>query len=229
LKPENENISFYNEIASDYDAILDTEETNDSVRSKVKEKFSGLVESGTVLDFGGGTGLDLKWLTANGYQVLFCEPSPGMRKLAINRSLELPNKQNIKFINNDLSDFSKWHTSPPCQLQIDAILSNFAAINCIQNIELLFANLGNIIKPGGQFIMLVLQHGYKKNSWWKFRKFLRGTLTGESLTLLIKFKNEYQTVYVHTKKELATAATPFFKIISREDVQEFTMFHLIRK
>ena len=25
MKPENENISFYNEIASDYDAILDTE------------------------------------------------------------------------------------------------------------------------------------------------------------------------------------------------------------
>ena len=57
-----QNISYYNEIAADYDAILQKDVNNTAVRLKLAAKFTTLVKSGRVLDFGGGTGQDLGWL-----------------------------------------------------------------------------------------------------------------------------------------------------------------------
>ena len=47
------------------------------VRAKVANKFCDIVKDGGVLDFGGGTGLDIQWLTNKNFAVFFCEPSAG--------------------------------------------------------------------------------------------------------------------------------------------------------
>ena len=64
------NISYYNQVAGTYNAIMAEQETNNFVRDFVKTKFCDEVEDGLVLDFGGGTGLDLPWLTER-YEVIF--------------------------------------------------------------------------------------------------------------------------------------------------------------
>ena len=38
------NIAFYNEIAANYDTILDQESSNEIVRKRVKEKFISIVK-----------------------------------------------------------------------------------------------------------------------------------------------------------------------------------------
>src|ERR1700722_678196 len=78
-----QNISYYDEIADDYDAMLQRDASNKITREKVAEKFTLLVKNGAVLDFGGGTGSDLGWLSGGNYDILFCEPSVGMRRKAI--------------------------------------------------------------------------------------------------------------------------------------------------
>ncbi|HWY36712.1 MAG TPA: hypothetical protein VNX68_18855, partial [Nitrosopumilaceae archaeon] len=80
-----QNISYYDEIAGNYDAILNNDGANKIIREMVAGRFSSLVKGGYVLDFGGGTGRDLAWLIQNNYQIIFCEPSVAMRKIAINR------------------------------------------------------------------------------------------------------------------------------------------------
>jgi len=173
---EHKNVAFYNEIANEYDTILYHDKTNEIIRRRVKEKLLGVVKHGVVLDFGGGTGLDLEWLTTNKYEVVFCEPSPGMRQIAIERAKSMLYKTNILFLENDKADFTQWQSSSPNANRLDAILSNFAAINCIGEIELLIANLARLIKPGGHFIALVLQYGYRKNSWWKLKETIKKTV-----------------------------------------------------
>ena len=229
MKPENENISFYNEIASDYDAILDTEETNDSVRSKVKEKFSGLVESGTVLDFGGGTGRDLEWLVNNQYQVIFCEPSEGMRKKAIDQYKNNALINNITFLENDKVDFANWHIDLPFSIKTDAILSDFAVINCIANIDLLFKNLAQVMKPGGHLLTLVLNHTYKKSRRWKLREFTRSLVSDQPLIKNVGYKGHQQTVYVYSLKNIKKASAQYFDICSTEPLFEFTLIHFVKK
>src|SRR5258708_6014192 len=78
-----QNTSYHNQAAGSYDQTMDKDPANKIIRQRVKEKLCSLLSSGRVLDFGGGTGLDLEWLTARSYQVLFCEPSVSMRAKAI--------------------------------------------------------------------------------------------------------------------------------------------------
>ena len=92
-----QNISYYNEIADFYDHIMEKKDSNKIVRGKVAEKFCDIVKEGNVLDFGGGTGLDLDWLTSKGYSVFFCEPSSGMREKAVNHNNNLLNHPNVLF------------------------------------------------------------------------------------------------------------------------------------
>src|ERR1700742_5199889 len=78
-----ENRDYHDQAADSYDQTMDQDPANKIIRQKVKTKLCSLLSSGSVLDFGGGTGLDLEWLTAQSYQVLFCEPSAIMREKAI--------------------------------------------------------------------------------------------------------------------------------------------------
>src|ERR1700759_1794710 len=74
-----ETVAFFDEFAKNYNSILDQKDSNKIIRQRVAQKFCNSVKPGLVLDFGGGTGLDLSWLTENEFEVFFCEPSSGMR------------------------------------------------------------------------------------------------------------------------------------------------------
>ena len=229
LETVNKNIDFYNEIANNYDAILDNEGSNEHIRNKVKEKFMGLVKTGWVLDFGGGTGRDLDWLIGNNYRVIFCEPSEGMRQKAINRHQnDIPDNRLI-FLDDNRVDFTTWQSHPPFSIKTDAIISDFAVINCIGDIELLFKNLSGVIKPGGHFLALMLQHDYKKSRLWKVRQFLRSLISSKPLVLNVNYNNHRQTVYMYTPKFIKKTSSPHFEIHGAENLFEFTLFHFVRK
>ena len=131
-----QNISYYDEIAADYDAILKKDVTNLEVRKKVAEKFTSLVKAGSVLDFGGGTGQDMGWLSMHHYNIFFCEPSNGMRQIAMNRSEKDFADAKIYFVDQNKTDFRKWEVVIPFESKVDAVLANFAVFNCIPDIEL---------------------------------------------------------------------------------------------
>lgn len=222
------NIDFYNEISIKYDQILDEETSNETVRKRVKKKFIDLVKPGYVLDFGGGTGRDLNWLIDHQYQVVFCEPSEGMRKKAIDQYVHHPLKNNITFLENPQIDFSNWHISPPFTKKVDAILSDFAVINCIADIELLFKNLAQLIKPGGHILALMLNNGYKKTWRWKLRELMR-SLSGKTEIIHIQHNHYQQIVHLYSKKKVIKTAAPWFESHNQENLFEFTLFHFTRK
>ena len=97
---------YYNQISANYDSILSASEMNKNVREVILSYFIKHVSGNKVLDFGGGTGLDLQWLVKAGYEVQFCEPSKGMMQKA--KQLWLDNSLNIRvnFWNTQESDFT---------------------------------------------------------------------------------------------------------------------------
>src|ERR1700676_5350087 len=158
-----QNISYYNEIAADYDAILNKDSSNTIIRNKVAAKFISLVNGGSVLDFGGGTGQDLGWLLQNDYKIIFCEPSAAMRQIAIEWSKgEFPDA-GISFFDDNKSDFRSWNAKFPFDQKVNAVLANFAVINCIPDIEFLFEKLALAMDPGGIVIALILDIGLVKS------------------------------------------------------------------
>ena len=229
LEISKQNISYYNAVADEYNDMLD-KEPDRIIRKRVAHKFCSIIKNGTVLDFGGGTGLDIQWLTSKGFTVFFCEPSSGMRERAIADHSNLP-KDRITFLDNSSTDFRRWHSQLPFVEKVDAVLSNFAVLNCIPDIELLFKSLALVIKPGGNMIALVLTKSLKKNLRLDFQNMLKSFVHRGRTTLNIWYKKHGQTVYVYSIKEIEKASAKDFIFCGSEVLPSsvFTLIHLKRK
>lgn len=225
-----QNISYYNEVARNYDSIMEQDQSNKTVREKVREKFLSVVKSGWVLDFGGGTGLDLEWLTQSGYKVFFCEPSPRMRDKAILYNESTLHSPNVFFMDTAKTDFTNWHADPPFSAKLDAILSNFGVLNYIPDIRSLFNNLAAVLKPGGHFILLILHLDFKKRLRWHRRNAIKSLIFGSTFKMYIPYKDNKQTVFVHTPTAIRKACNDYFDYHQHEILKsfDFTLIHLIR-
>jgi SAM-dependent methyltransferase len=232
-----ENISFYNEIAGNYDAMMEREGSNDDVRRRVAEKFRKEVPvSSRVLDFGGGTGGDLAWLIHDGYHVLFCEPSEAMKEQAINRFQNLvdggvaeslvedPVHGKVEeFLDGMAVDFTSWRENLPFAATVDAILANFAVLNNISDIELLFRNLALVLKSGGSLVALVLRP--------KLRHELRSWAGLPPDTREIRYNERLQSVHIHSQRAIRKASAANFHFCGKQSLAEsgFLLIHLTRK
>ena len=226
-----ENISYYNKIAAQYDELLDQDKKNSFIRNKVANTFRHFVKAGRVLDFGGGTGLDLIWLLQEPYNIVFCEPAVAMRKMAQKRMDTGYPGSAVLFLEDEMTDFRKWNEKFPFSEKIDAVLANFAMFNCIPDIPDLFDKLAMVIKPGGMIIALILDSSLLK----RFRSNLKGTVksffSGKPVALVMHFNGERQTVNLHSEKEIRKASKTAFDLIQYEQLQGFgfTLIHLVKK
>jgi SAM-dependent methyltransferase len=225
-----QNISYHDAAAAEYNAVMDSHRPNHLIRQRVKEKFRSLAPLGKVLDFGGGTGLDLGWLTAGGYEVLFCEPSACMRDQAVIYEKNVLKSGRITFLEKEQTGFHTWQHTPPFPGKVDAILSDFGPLNYIPDIRRLFTSLAGVIRPGGYFLLLVLHLPFSKRWKWHRRNAMASLLFRRTFRMYIPYKDHRQTVFVHTEKEITKAAAPWFRHGGTELLaqENFTLIHLIR-
>jgi SAM-dependent methyltransferase len=225
-----QNIAYYNEVAGIYNSILDSDRANEIVRRKVKEKFLSLVKSGTVLDFGGGTGLDLEWLAAANYKIYFCEPSVAMRNQAIKSSSDNHHESKVEFLQESKTDFTKWSSAPPFATKVDGILCNFGVVNYIPDIRALFHSLARVTSPGGHLMCVMLELDLRKRFKWHRRNAIQSLLFGQPFKMYIPYKEHKQAVVVHTADEVKKASSRYFTFVQSEslDARDFTLIHLIR-
>lgn len=226
-----QNISYYDEIADQYNTLLTQEDSNKLVRQQVKKQLLQALPAGTVLDFGGGTGLDLGWLSANHYNIIFCEPSAGMREKAISHNKELLHNNSIQFLNDSQTDFTAWQEQRPFPQSVDAILANFGVLNAIPDISLLFHNLSLVVSSGGHFLAVVLDRPLKKMWQWHRRNTVTTLLFRTPFVMYVWHKGFRQTVYVHTAKAIQQAASPHFKLRDCQLITgtSFILLHLVKK
>ena len=225
-----QNISYYNEVARSYNSIMEKDESNKFVRQRVRDKFFSIVTSGSVLDFGGGTGLDIDWLSTRDYNIFFCEPSAAMREKAIHHNESTLHNNRIIFLEPDKTNFNNWHSNPPFSTPVDAVLSNFGVLNYIPDIRWLFHNMAGVLKPGGHFLFLILHLNLKKRLQWHRRNALHSLVFGTTFKMYIPFKEEKQTVFVYTPREIRRASAEYFDYGEHEILKpfDFTLIHLIR-
>jgi SAM-dependent methyltransferase len=226
-----QNISYYNEIADNYDELMARQDYNARIRQKVKEKMLALVPPGWVLDFGGGTGLDLPWLTGHHYNVIFCEPSAGMREKAVDFANHTDRRSEILFLEDEHTDFNTWEQELPFSQQTDAILANFGVFNNIDNLDRLFKNLSLVIKPGGYLITLVLERSIPKMLQWHRRNALRTLFLRTPFVMYVWNGDHQQVVFVHTIGDIKKAAAPYFTYCTHEPLKGFgfTLIQFARK
>lgn len=229
IQTSRQNNSYYNAIAPDYDRMLEKDALNSAIRQKVADRFSQTVKAGRVLDFGGGTGLDIGWMSRNPYQISFCEPSYAMRKIAMERIKKDYPSVKISFLDESKTDFRTWDDSFPFEFKVQAILANFAVLNCIQDIELVFGKMALAIQSGGVVFVLVLDSSLKYRLRSNTKATLLSIFFGHPVTTRIDYNGKRQLVYLHSTKEMVKAFSPYFEHIDSETVANFKLIRLKRK
>jgi SAM-dependent methyltransferase len=225
------NIAYYNKIANEYEAILDKDAANAVIRDMVANKFLAVTKPGYTMDFGGGTGMDIGWLTAHGYKIIFCEPSIAMRDIAMQRTKIEFAGADICFLDDAEADFRNWLPALPFMQKANAVLANFAVINCIPDISFLFEKLSLSIQPGGVVLALMLDNTLKKRLRSNFKGTVQSFFSGRPVKFLVEHSNQHQSVYIHSDRSIKKASNPFFDWISCEHLNEsgFCLIHLVRK
>jgi SAM-dependent methyltransferase len=222
----HQNIAYYDEIAGQYDQVMDADSSNELVRLKLKEKLLSVLPSGRVIDFGGGTGLDLPWLSAAGNSVYFCEPSEPMRKKAMAQKDIVGN---IVFLETEKTDFRKWDAALPFPVKADALIANFGVLNYIPDLDWLFQSLSMALKPGAHMLLVILKLSLRQRLKWHRRNATWSLFTGKTFVMYISHNRERQTVFVHRISKMKKAAERWFEYRGSEPVTGFHLLHFIRK
>jgi ubiquinone/menaquinone biosynthesis C-methylase UbiE len=203
--------AYYDHIARDYNGLMT--ESDNHVREQVKGLFKTWVSSGIVLDFGGGTGLDLPWLVDYS-KVYFLEPSVGMRAVARKNTVLSEQASKISFAEENV--FTQgWSASHlPFPEKMNGILMNFAVMNCVEKPQELFEKISLVCHPSCRVVATIINPSLKsafKNYSWK--SVLTLYLTGRLATRARHGEYE-QKAYVHTVSSLVRASRKDFELLS---------------
>jgi SAM-dependent methyltransferase len=220
--------AFYDAIAKDYEACMTP--SDQTIRETVANIFKRVVGDGKVLDFGGGTGLDLPWLINNNYQVFFLEPSPKMRLIAEETVTNCFTLGKPRFV--EKTNIQEWSPENlPFSEKMDGVIANFAVLNCMESPAAFFKKIALVCNPQCTVLITVLdprfQMMYKNYSMLSaLRLFVYG-----KLKILNKHKEVYHETHVHSILSLKNASRGFFSLKFCEPIQSssFTVLIFSRK
>lgn len=214
--------AFYNIIADQYNSQLT--ESDEKIRAFVSIEFKKLVKGINILDFGGGTGLDLNWLLQS-YTVFFLEPAINMRTIARNN---LEADGNVFFATENI-DFNTWDEGNlPFSEKVDGVLMNFAVLNCIRNIDVLFNRLAMLCNEQAHLFALVINDDNIRTN--PVKKLLY-SMINKPVTIYNNGKGIGHKTYLHTREQLRSAFKKRFNYISCNPIEfsNFTLLILTKK
>ena len=186
-----------------------------AVRAALTEAFE---PGARILELGGGTGEDAQWLAEQGREVLLTDVSPAMVRIAARklRGLGLPEPmvsgaEQLESIADAVSG------------QFDGAFTNFAALNCVTDLDAVRRGLARLVRPGGR-VLLVVFGIYTPGEWLvqllrgdpraAFRRFRHGDVEA-------RLGGKEFVVRYHRSSDLAKALAPSFELRGRRGVGVF--------
>ena len=144
----------FDAVAPEFDARFGDWQSVAAQRRAVRRiMLATLPANAHVLELGGGTGEDAVWMAQRGFQVLLTDASPAMVEAASAKLAPLGALAEVAAA-EDLPRFALAHETRGGR-PFDAALSNFAPLNCVDDLAPVARGLAALIRPGGH-AMLVL-------------------------------------------------------------------------
>ena len=146
----------FDELAAGYDADFSDSALGRTLRSLVWARLEQVFRPPQrVLELGCGTGVDALSLARRGVEVFATDASPGMIEVARKKA------QTVYAGGDNLR--VEFHCVPMEQLAsaldgrlFDGVLSNFGAINCVQDLRVLVSDVAASLRPGARLVWVVM-------------------------------------------------------------------------
>jgi SAM-dependent methyltransferase len=213
LQDSEKSALFHTRLAPEYDACMEKHPGNAWVRAAFRQLVTENVAQGSLLlDFGCGTGTDCLWYARQGYRVLAFDNAPGMMAELERKCAQEIFAGRVVPIHADDDHF-------PEALQqherVQAVVSNFAALNHNRDLRPLFSQFAAHLAPSGKVIISVLNPLFWQDiihTWW-WRALLRGLGRG----YISPVSDDIHT-YRHFIGRITDAARPHFVKVGQAGV-----------
>jgi ubiquinone/menaquinone biosynthesis C-methylase UbiE len=142
----------FDSLAEGYDQGFTFSKIGRAQRSAVWKELGRTFGPGDrVLEIGCGTGVDACFLAERGVKVVACDSSPEMIRIAAKRVREMGlDGVDLRLLTAE--NLGALQQEAP----FDGAFSNFAALNCVEDLNAVSQNLSRLLKPGGTALLCFL-------------------------------------------------------------------------
>lgn len=105
-----------------------------------------------IIELGCGTGEDAVWLANRGVRVVATDPSSRMIQMAKQKTSMANCQELIEFRCVAMEDIGSFADGD----LFDGVLSNFGAVNCVQDLQTLVADVAGLLAPGAPLLWVVM-------------------------------------------------------------------------
>jgi ubiquinone/menaquinone biosynthesis C-methylase UbiE len=145
--------SAFDRIAQEYDSIFTCSAIGRLQRQVVWNRMREVFPAaGHILELNCGTGVDALFMTNAGMNVAGCDASPRMIDLARQRIAGADTHVKSEFLVLSTEDL---HMLPRTRL-FDGLLSNFAGLNCVKDLNAFAREAASRLKPGAPLLLCFL-------------------------------------------------------------------------
>lgn len=183
--------------------------------------LASMPQGGHILEIGGGTGEDAAWLAQRGFNLVLTDASPAMVELA-NRKLRPLGSRAETAAAEDLEHFAEVHLAAG-GAPFDGAFSNFAPLNCVNDLTPVARALARLVKPGGAAMLVlfgvaspgdILVETLRGRAHQAFRRFRRDAVPA-------RLGGQQFTVRYHRARDIRIALQPWFKPVRRLGIGVF--------
>jgi len=148
-------IAAFDAVASRFDVRFGAWRSVAAQRRAVRRALAKAFPRGArVLEIGGGTGEDARWLAARGRIVQLTDGSPTMVRIAREklRSQRGPTPRVVA-----AEGLARWAAERESadELPFDGVFSNFAALNCVDDLATCAHGLARLLRPGAPALLVL--------------------------------------------------------------------------
>ena len=167
--------AFYDSIAESYDQQMAALATSSWARGAFRQLVLNTVSSGTLLDFGCGTGTDAVWFAERGFRALAYDPSPKMIERTKAKGARLIERGLLTTHVSSHEEFLRFQPERP----FDAVISNFGVLSHLEDLGPLLDAFSHQVVNEGHVVASVLNPWFWKDMmrewWWRSVWGSRGT------------------------------------------------------
>lgn len=143
----------FDRLAPEYDTLAHGEIFR-LLRARTHETLARWFPAGCrVLEIGCGTGLDTEFLVNRGVRVVACDPSEEMVSRSLRRLASSPHRDRATVMPCGLQDAGPYLDALDEGRGFDGIVSNFGALNCVEDLSPLRDLAVRFLRPGGAVIL----------------------------------------------------------------------------